>query len=864
MHRRTTVFVLAAAASLFAGTQLNHFPDRLSAAALPPDAAAAALQVPPEAPGELTVLAQTGSRVTFGWSAPLTGPTPTSYVIEGGYLPGGALASIETGTPAPTMTLDVPAGAYYVRVHAIADGLRSVASNEIRIVVNVAEPPSAPERLLGLVNGDSLALSWRNTFAGGAPIRLWLSVSGALQAALPIPLGETFTFAGVPPGTYTLAVIAENDSGVSAPSNAVTLSFPTVCSGAPQAPTRFASWREGSTVFVSWQPPEDGPAVAGYTVSLSGALVATLETTAHSVSGLLGPGEYAVSVSANNACGRGPAVPAAPQWTVVVRDGTSHVVYWSPTPGATAYQVYWSASRDALEVLSPALSHTAADGPPLVLPMSNPNQPLYYRVYPVHGPVYGLAGAIAGSPSFTVLDNSDWPGTVTPALWDINGDGCLDLVGGWGRCDGTFEQYPLASRGLAGLVAPGRENRDSRFADFTGDGVTDIFTNVYSRADDPTSQAILHVGTAGGGFTEDPGVAALHIRGFGETVLAADFDNDGDVDVFVPHYSHRGEGGHNWLLINDGAGHFSDVAEAAGVAINEHFPPEGAQAVDINEDGWVDILVAGHVYVNNGNLTFTDHAPVLQTPVLFDEGLRLFDVDRDGDFDLVHHDSFITRLFKNHGGTFDAGVELDPDPAGSTFGYGLTVCDVNGDGFEDVIVANNDKAAFTGQPRLLLNVGGTLVRSDLETSTPRYNDLLACADLDGSGLPDLVSRWLEPVGFKPDGRPLSAGRFRVYRNRSASGPPLRVRVLGADGARNQQGRIVHIRPVNGPDSTILRAVESGSNLLAQNGYDVLMPAPWPGPYEVSVRFADGWVRTTARAGDALTIRANGVVDSGLQ
>jgi hypothetical protein len=40
-------------------------------------------------------------------------------------------------------------------------------------------------------------------------------------------------------------------------------------------------------------------------------------------------------------------------------------------------------------------------------------------------------------------------------------------------------------------------------------------------------------------------------------------------------------------------------------------------------------------------------------------------------------------------------------------------------------------------------------------------------------------------------------------------------------------------------------------------------APWPGEYEVSVRFADGWVRTTARPGDELTIRADGSVTSGL-
>ena len=171
------------------------------------------------------------------------------------------------------------------------------------------------------------------------PTALWLSVSGPLNAALPLPLGETFALDGVPPGTYTLSLVAANASGVSEPSNAISLSFPGTCTGPPRAPTKFTSWREGATMVVSWQPPESGPAVSSYTVSLSGALVATFETTAHSVSGPLGPGEYAISVTAVNACGRGPAVPAAPQWTTVVSAGASHVVHWSPTSGSTGYRV---------------------------------------------------------------------------------------------------------------------------------------------------------------------------------------------------------------------------------------------------------------------------------------------------------------------------------------------------------------------------------------------------------------------------------------------------------------------------------------------------------------------------------------------
>jgi hypothetical protein len=89
-------------------------------------------------------------------------------------------------------------------------------------------------------------------------------------------------------------------------------------------------------------------------------------------------------------------------------------------------------------------------------------------------------------------------------------------------------------------------------------------------------------------------------------------------------------------------------------------------------------------------------------------------------------------------------------------------------------------------------------------------------------------------------------------------------VLGAAGQHNQQGRVVRLRPRSQPSKTLRRAVDAGSGFMAQNGYDLLVAAPWPGEYDVEVRYAHGWVRATARPGDVLTIRADGTVVPGLQ
>jgi hypothetical protein len=267
------------------------------------------------APFDLTIASIRGNAVTLEWTAPAAGLVPTSYVVEGGVHPGEVLASIPTGSTAPTYTFVAPTGAFYVRIHGVTGSIRSGPSNEIRIFVNLPVPPSAPANLLGLVNGSNIALSWTNTYAGGTPTALWLNVSGAITATLPLPVGETFAYPDVPPGTYTLMVSASNPSGMSQPSNPVTLTFPTPCTGVPLIPTNLQAWTVGRTIFLSWSPPANGPAVTSYTVIVGGAYVGTFPIGGRTISGTVGPGTYVLSVSASNACGAGPAT--LPQTVVV-------------------------------------------------------------------------------------------------------------------------------------------------------------------------------------------------------------------------------------------------------------------------------------------------------------------------------------------------------------------------------------------------------------------------------------------------------------------------------------------------------------------------------------------------------------------
>lgn len=256
-----------------------------------------------------------GNLVTLRWTPPASGPTPTSYVMEGGVAPGQTLAAIPTGSATPVFTFAAPNGAFYLRVRTIAGAQTSAASNEIRVFVNQPVAPSAPANLLGLANGAAVALSWRPTFSGGAANTFILEVSGTLSASLPLGLTETFNFNGVPGGTYTFTVRAANGAGSSAASNPVTLNFPNVCSGAPAPPASFLAYNVGNTLDLMWEPPVSGAAATSYVLNVAGAFNGALPFATRALSTPVPPGSYTFSVTAMNACGA--STPTAPQTVVI-------------------------------------------------------------------------------------------------------------------------------------------------------------------------------------------------------------------------------------------------------------------------------------------------------------------------------------------------------------------------------------------------------------------------------------------------------------------------------------------------------------------------------------------------------------------
>lgn len=244
--------------------------------------------------------------VTLQWLWP--GTAPDRYVLTGGLAQGQTIATLPIPGRAPTFTFDAPSGVYYVRIAGVRGGTELPVSDDVRIVVNLPTP-SAPTQLLGLANGSDLSLSWTNTANGGAVTGLILDVSGTLSASLPLAVTDQFSFAGVPPGTYTFRVRATNAGGSSDASNPVTLSFPGVCQ-VPAMPRDLVAYVGGNVVTVQWNAPATGAAATEYVLTVGGAVSLVLPVSGRTLSSPAPPGAYTFTVAARNSCGTGPSTAA--------------------------------------------------------------------------------------------------------------------------------------------------------------------------------------------------------------------------------------------------------------------------------------------------------------------------------------------------------------------------------------------------------------------------------------------------------------------------------------------------------------------------------------------------------------------------
>lgn len=277
--------------------------------------------------------------------------------------------------------------------------------------------------------------------------------------------------------------------------------------------------------------------------------------------------------------------------------------------------------------------------------------------------------------------------------------------------DGTFTDVTIKS----GLYSE-FPTQAGNWNDFNNDGYLDLFiANESSPLDSYPSE--LYINNQDGTFTNVAYASNCDVVDFIKGSTSCDYDNDGDIDLFLSGMNKR-----KTLLkntgIKDGIPHFVDATDEAGLAGIDvmTFP---TWFWDYDNDGWQDIFVCGYqfngsiagetakealgmpngnskmyLYHNNHNGTFTDVSKVSGlSKTVFAMGSNFGDIDNDGFLDMYlgtgnpdYKSLTPNKLFRNMGnGTF-ADVTVSGRVGNLQKGHGVAFNDLDNDGDSDIFI----------------------------------------------------------------------------------------------------------------------------------------------------------------------------------
>ena len=340
-----------------------------------------------------------------------------------------------------------------------------------------------------------------------------------------------------------------------------------------------------------------------------------------------------------------------------------------------------------------------------------------------------------------ILTQKTKPNMPPRRAWQLLGWAWLALLGGSG-CDSTPPWFAdeAKARGLDFVHVSGFAGRPllpeitgsgAALADVDGDGDLDAY--LVQAGSLLPGEPSARLGNRlflnqGGRFVEAEAAHGAGDTGYGMGVAAGDYDNDGDVDLYLTNV------GPNVLYRNDGSGRFEDVSAAAGV--DDPSWSTSAVFADFDSDGDLDLFTTNYIhwaieaelncysgsvqtycppqnynapaqdrlYRNDGDGTFTDVSAASGISRVFGNGFGVVgaDFNHDGLTDLfIANDQMVDQLWLNRGG-LQFGLQFEEvaslwgcavDEHGlAKAGMGVAAADVDRDGDTDVMVTN-----ITGQ-----------------------------------------------------------------------------------------------------------------------------------------------------------------------
>ena len=352
-------------------------------------------------------------------------------------------------------------------------------------------------------------------------------------------------------------------------------------------------------------------------------------------------------------------------------------------------------------------------------------------------------------------------------------------------------------------------------------------------------------------FVDVTDVSKLCSHGYAMGVAVGDYDNDGNVDVFITHFDAK-----NQLFRNNGDGTFTDVTQKAGVAGDGKWGSSAA-FFDFDRDGFLDLYVANYVeytlannqkcyastsardycapsgykpvpgilYRNRGNGTFEDVSATSGITKAFGAGLGVMAADLDGDGwpDIyVANDGNPNQLWVNQkNGTFRNEADLRGSAVNADgmaeAGMGIDIADFDGNGTEDIFLTHLTREKST----LFFNRGqGYFEDRSVEVgvavpSIPFTGFGTAFLDYDNDGWLDVVAangavHLIEELRAKGDPYPLhqkkqlfhNLGNGRFEESTAAGGAAFELsevgRGLAAGDLDNDGGIDFVVNNNNGP------------------------------------------------------------------
>ena len=290
--------------------------------------------------------------------------------------------------------------------------------------------------------------------------------------------------------------------------------------------------------------------------------------------------------------------------------------------------------------------------------------------------------------------------TVSSGVADYDNDGRIDIftANNLGKQSNLFKNTATGFSKINN-IAPTDDNgyaHGTNWVDYDKDGKLDLFVSEYL----PTSFCRLYHNDGNGAFTRILNNEIAQHQNYAIGATWADYDNDGWQDLFIPNGGGPTNSGNqnNTLFKNNGDGSFTKITN--GAQVNDGGNSTASCWGDYDNDGDLDLFVSNasnevnFLYNNAGNGTFTR---VLTGEIATDKGnshgCNWVDFNNDGWLDLfVANDGNQAKfLYKNNGnGTFTK-IAKDPIVAASGQTFGTAWCDYDKDGDQDVFIATHGK-----------------------------------------------------------------------------------------------------------------------------------------------------------------------------